>query len=259
MPDSGEIAIQRVIEIMYENLGEPITVAELAQAASFSKFHFSRVFQRVTGTSPGRFLSTIRLEEAKRLLLSTALKVADISLRVGYTSVGTFSTRFTRSVGVTPTAYRQSHREAAHLNDLPSLPSSAGVLSGRVLQRQSERGGHIYLGLFRGPVPEGPPTRCTILDGPGPFRLDRVPAGDWFVLAHSTAVPIERSVDEAQLHDQRIAVGSVGPLKVCHGTPTTDIGLQLRPMRSIDHSMLLALLAVRRGAKQARQRQHLAA
>lgn len=259
MPDSGEVAILRVIEIMYENLGEPITVAELATAASFSKFHFSRVFQRVTGTSPGRFLSAIRLEEAKRLLLSTALKVADISLRVGYTSVGTFSTRFTRSVGLTPTAYRQSHREAPQLDHLPPLPSPVGVLSGRVLQRQSDRSGQIYLGLFPGPVPDGRPARCTMLDGPGPFRLDRVPAGDWFVLAHSTAVPIERSVHDANLHDQHITVGSVGPLTVSHSTPTTDIGLQLRPMPGIDQSMLLALLAVRRGAKQAMHRQHLAA
>lgn len=258
MPDSGEIAIQRVIDIMHENLGEPITVADLARAASFSKFHFSRVFQRVTGMSPGRFLSAIRLEEAKRLLRSTSLKVADVSLRVGYTSVGTFSTRFARSVGLTPTAYRQLHSELPQVRHMPALPSPAGVLSGRVLQRHADRGGLIYLGLFPGPVPEGRPAHCTVLNGPGPFRLDRVPAGKWFVLAHSIVVPIEGGVDVAQLHDHRITIGSVGPLTVCHGTPITDVGLQLRPMHGIDHSVLVALQGVRRGAMQV-HRQDLAA
>jgi AraC-like DNA-binding protein len=259
MPDSGEIAIQRVIDIMHENLGEPITVADLARAASFSKFHFSRVFQRVTGMSPGRFLSAIRLEEAKRLLLSTSLKVADISLRVGYTSVGTFSTRFARSVGLTPTAYRQLHGEAPQVRHMPVPLSSAGVLSGRVLQRHADRGGLIYLGLFPGPIPEGRPARCTVLNGPGPFRLDRVPAGRWFVLAHSIAVPIEDGVDVAHVHDHHITIGSVGPLTICPTTTITDLGLQLRPMRGIDHSVRLALLGIRRGAMQTVHRQDLAA
>ena len=48
MLDRDEIAMQRVIDFMHENLGEPITVADLARVASFSKFHFSRVFQRST-------------------------------------------------------------------------------------------------------------------------------------------------------------------------------------------------------------------
>ena len=112
-----------------------------------------KLSQRVTGMSPGRFLSAIRLQEAKRLLLSTSLNVADISLRVGYTSLGTFSTRFTRSVGLTPTAYRRLHGEAPQIRQMPTLPSSAGVLSGRVLQRDTDHGGLIYLGLFRVPFP----------------------------------------------------------------------------------------------------------
>src|SRR2546430_14701048 len=93
---------------MRENLGEPLTVDDMAREALFSKFHFTRIFQRTTGVSPGRFLSALRLQQAKRLLVSTSLNVADISLRVGYNSVGTFSSRFTRSVGLCPTEYRRT-------------------------------------------------------------------------------------------------------------------------------------------------------
>src|SRR5436190_23260100 len=100
-------AVERAIETMHRNLGERLTIDDMARSAMFSKFHFSRVFQRVTGVSPGRFLSAMRLEEAKRLLLVTSFTVADISHRVGYNSVGTFSSRFRSSVGVSPTTYRQ--------------------------------------------------------------------------------------------------------------------------------------------------------
>lgn len=107
MHDSVEQAVERAIDTMRSNLSEQLTVDDMARAAMFSKFHFTRIFQRVTGISPGRFLSAIRLQEAKRLLTTTRLNVTDISLRVGYNSVGTFSTRFTKSVGLPPTTYRR--------------------------------------------------------------------------------------------------------------------------------------------------------
>ena len=65
MEDASKRAVQRVIEAMRANLGEELTVEEMARTAMFSKFHFSRVFQRVTGISPGRFLAAMRLQKAK--------------------------------------------------------------------------------------------------------------------------------------------------------------------------------------------------
>src|SRR5918992_4039442 len=107
MSKHAEQSVQRVIESIYRNIGEPITIDDMARTAMFSKFHFARIFQRTTGVSPGRFLSAVRLQEAKKLLLSTSLSVADISHQVGYSSVGTFSSRFKRSVGLSPTVYRE--------------------------------------------------------------------------------------------------------------------------------------------------------
>nr|WP_232075352.1 AraC family transcriptional regulator [Phytohabitans suffuscus] len=102
-----EEIIERVIRHLKLHLGDPISIDDMARSARLSKFHFSRVFRRVTGMSPGRYLSTLRLNEAKRLLVETSLNVTDISHRVGYTSVGTFTTRFTNSVGISPTAFRR--------------------------------------------------------------------------------------------------------------------------------------------------------
>src|SRR5688572_10909767 len=97
-----ESAVERAIITMRDHLGEPLTVDDLARSAMFSKFHFTRVFQQATGVSPARFLSALRLRDAQRLLVSTSLTVAEVSQRVGYGSVGTFSSRFSRSVGMSP-------------------------------------------------------------------------------------------------------------------------------------------------------------
>lgn len=103
-------AVTRAICFMQDNLAEPITADEIARTALFSKYHFTRVFQRVTGDSPGRYLTELRFERARELLLSTDLKVIDISYEVGFASVGTFSTRFRERTGVSPSAFRQHFR-----------------------------------------------------------------------------------------------------------------------------------------------------
>lgn len=115
MYQNAERAVERVIEQMRANLSQQLTLDDMAQTAMFSKFHFTRIFQRITGVSPGRFLAALRLQEAKRLLVSTDLNVAAISVRVGYSSVGTFSTRFTKSVGLPPTTYRRMGGFSRHL------------------------------------------------------------------------------------------------------------------------------------------------
>jgi AraC family transcriptional regulator len=100
--------IDQVVEAIYERFNEPITIEDMARTAKYSRFHFTRMFQQAIGVPPGRFLTTVRIQEAKRLLLSTSLSVKEITVRVGYSSVGTFSTKFRDSVGLSPRAYRAS-------------------------------------------------------------------------------------------------------------------------------------------------------
>ena len=66
---SHQQAIERVILAMRSRLAEPLTLRDLAGIAHLSPYHFCRVFQRLTGVPPGEFLTALRLEEAKRLLL----------------------------------------------------------------------------------------------------------------------------------------------------------------------------------------------
>lgn len=86
--------------------GEPLGVDDLARAAGLSKAHFSREFRRAFGDSPHGYLLTRRLERAAALLRMTDRSVADVCLSVGLTSVGSFTSSFTRTYGASPTAYR---------------------------------------------------------------------------------------------------------------------------------------------------------
>jgi AraC-like DNA-binding protein len=99
---------------------EALGVDDLAGAAGLSRAHFSREFRRAFGESPHAYLLTRRLERAAALLRNTDRSVADICFSVGLKSVGSFTTSFTRSYGVSPTAYRSAFPPAAHHALIPT-------------------------------------------------------------------------------------------------------------------------------------------
>ena len=92
---------------------EPLGVDDMARAAGLSRAHFSREFRRAFGESPHSYLLTRRLERAAELLRVTDRSVADICLSVGLQSIGSFTTSFTRTYGMSPTAYRAKFPPAA--------------------------------------------------------------------------------------------------------------------------------------------------
>src|SRR5829696_9259617 len=92
---------------------EPLAVDDLARAAGLSRAHFSREFRRAFGESPHAYLLTRRLERAAALLRATDRSVTEICFAVGLQSVGSFTSSFTRTYGLSPTAYRAEFPPAA--------------------------------------------------------------------------------------------------------------------------------------------------
>jgi AraC-like DNA-binding protein len=107
---------------------DPLDVDDLAYAAGLSRAHFSREFRRAFGESPHAYLLTRRLERAAAMLRATDRSVADICFSVGLQSVGSFTTSFTRTFGVSPTVYRAKCPPAA---DYALVPACVVRLYGR--------------------------------------------------------------------------------------------------------------------------------
>jgi AraC-like DNA-binding protein len=111
---------------------EPLGVEDMASAAGLSRAHFSREFRRTFGEPPHAYLLTRRLERAASLLRSTDHSVVDICFSVGLQSVGSFTTSFTRTYGMSPTAYREAFPPAA---DQALIPTCVLRLHGRLERR----------------------------------------------------------------------------------------------------------------------------
>jgi AraC-like DNA-binding protein len=99
---------------------ESLSVTDLARAAGLSRAHFSREFRRAYGQPPHVYVLTRRLERAAALLRSTDRSVADVCFSVGLHSVGSFTTSFTRTYGVSPTVYRAKFPPAADHARVPA-------------------------------------------------------------------------------------------------------------------------------------------
>jgi AraC-like DNA-binding protein len=97
---------------------EPLTLDAIAGEARLSPFHFQRTFAKTFGESPHGYLTRVRLERAKALLMKENLPVTEVCFEVGFQSLGSFSSLFARQVGQTPSVYR---REMSRIWRIPML------------------------------------------------------------------------------------------------------------------------------------------
>ncbi len=121
---------------------EQIGVEDMAAAAGLSRAHFSRAFSRAFGEPPHSYLLTRRLERAAALLRDTDRPIVEVCLSVGLQSLGSFTTSFTRTFGVSPAAYRARHPPAAERALVPGCVVRAyGRPQKRTFREDSTDGG----------------------------------------------------------------------------------------------------------------------
>jgi AraC-like DNA-binding protein len=109
----------RARDLADSRYADSLGVEDMARAAGLSRAHFIREFGRAFGESPHAYLLTRRLERAAALLRSTDRSIADICLSVGLTSLGSFTTSFSRMFGMPPAAYRERFPPAADMALVP--------------------------------------------------------------------------------------------------------------------------------------------
>ena len=102
--------LRRARDLVDREYARPLDVPAMARHALMSPGHFSRAFRAAYGETPYSYLMTRRVERAMALLRA-GMSVTDACMAVGCTSLGSFSSRFTELVGMTPSAYRaREHR-----------------------------------------------------------------------------------------------------------------------------------------------------
>lgn len=241
-------ALDAAIRYIHENLDEPLPLDRLAKYTAYSSFHFSRIFKERYGLPPLYYISSLRLQRAKELLLSSDLPVRDIAMEIGQQSLGTFTTRFTQRVGMTPNDFRNSVRMAGEqLSVLRGLPDwndkggaepRAGEVQGRVSSAESLEGA-ILIGLFPKPIPEGLPLYGTVLPSFGEFRFSGVRPGTYYLMA--TSVSWNSQAEEVLVPKSTLRTRSRTPVVVdkTRSVPYQDV--YLYPPALDDPPILISL------------------
>jgi AraC-like DNA-binding protein len=241
-------AIEKAIGVMRKHYAEPLTLDTLANEAAYSKFHFARAFRGVTGIAPGHYLSAVRIFEAKKRLLNTTSSVSDIVSEIGYSSVGSFTTRFTRNVGVAPSQYRSPEVKqllACVSPELAQLPDfevarrakqsqqivfeETGSIVGTVLLPETGGAADVLVGLFDSAVPQANPIECQVfVDSKRPqLHLARVPVGRW------TAFAVAQRSSGTNNSGDFMVTDPTGPIDVVPGG-IAQLSLRLRWPTRID-------------------------
>jgi AraC family transcriptional regulator len=242
-------AVERVITAARERLCEPISLHDMSRVAYLSTFHFNRVFHQITGLPPAKFISAMRLEEAKRLLLNTNQSITDICFEVGYNSLSTFTRRFNQRVGLGPREFRYLAERitpasveslCAHYAELTERTTLRGAVEGFVDLPESG-GGPIFVGLFLAHIPQSRPVGGALLTSPGVFRIGPVPDGTYHLLA--AALPRLADTRGYLLPDTtNLSVGAWnGPVIVRQGRANGQFNISLRPMTLTDPPLLISL------------------
>jgi AraC-like DNA-binding protein len=103
-------AITRAKKYIEEHYGEDLSLGGVAKAVNMSIFYFCKMFRKSCGISFTEFVSRTRVERAKNLLLNPNLRVSEIAYDVGFQSLTHFNRVFRKTVGRSPTDYRQQSR-----------------------------------------------------------------------------------------------------------------------------------------------------
>jgi AraC-like DNA-binding protein len=193
-PTGHELAIAAVIATMRRDPTRALTLNQQAEIAGFSPFHFARLFRDVIGIPPGEYLTALRFERSKYLLLNTDASVTDICYEIGYESLGTFSSRFRQLVGVSPQQFRRFPHIltpdifARDPNEDRVVDVGTQTLRGTIWLSEPGPPMSVYVGLFPTGIARGFPVAGTFVPVHGEYKIMGVPPGEYTLLA--AAIPV---------------------------------------------------------------------
>ncbi|HEX6445219.1 MAG TPA: helix-turn-helix transcriptional regulator [Streptosporangiales bacterium] len=236
--------VSTAVGLLRADLGTTLRLTELADALGYSPYHLTRVFRTVVGVPPGEFRTALRFDLAKRLLLLDGLSVTEACYAVGFDSLGTFSARFSRLVGVSPAEFQRLpervHESTPDHVIVRSSGDTRALVHGTV---HSDCDGPVYVGLFPTSIAHSLPVAGTYLPRPGRFELPAVPFGSYRLLA--AGYPPTADAIARLLPDRRTRVGRAAEwVRVVTGTERIRADVRLRPLDPNQPPLLVATPAL---------------
>ena len=213
-----------VLDLARDRHAEGLGVADLADHAGYSPFHFTRMFSAAVGLSPGQYLTALRIDSAKRLLLADSDPVIDIATAVGFDSLSSFSRRFRTTVGIPPAALRKLADQVA---DRPPRPfrlvdetRPSIVVRPRLADGCTD--GVLWLGWFPLPAPVGLPLGGVLVEAGQDVRLPIAEGAPWLLGFH---VPASDDVLGQLTPEQPVVTAHPTPITSGSGEPVVlDFG-----------------------------------
>ncbi len=249
--------VTHATEVIHARYSEPLRLNDLAEEVFVSPFHFSRVFSRSTGLTPGRYLSAVRMFEAKRLLVTTAMTVSDVVCSVGYSSVGTFTSKFARTVGMSPSEYRDPSLRGRILAIGPRFRQMPDIGLARGATELRYRGGaarpampvtvrlrmpigpatsmNLVVGVFSGRAPQSGPVAFVQTDGAARAEatIPDVPPGCWTIMAVA-----QRRLPDGQ-DDYLVGVADTMVVPTVRGAGPTEVRMRTPLVTDVPFAVLL--------------------
>lgn len=246
-PTERDFAIASVVATMRRNPTQTLTLQDQAEIAGFSPFHFARTFRDIIGIPPGEYLTALRFERAKELLLTTDASVTDVCYEIGYESLGTFSSRFRQLVGVSPLQFRRFPHlltpEVFADDPNRAVERVGSTLRGTISLAEPGPAMSVYIGVFPAAIARGYPVAGKFVPVHGEYTIEGIPPGTYRLLA--AAVPAGAGPEIHLNPGQLLRVGAPAGRVVVpkHGEPEpTDV--VLRRFRVSDPPILISLPAL---------------
>lgn len=236
--------VERVIANLRAETGL-LTLDNCAEIAGISPFYFNRIFRSIVGIPPGEFAASLRFEHAKELLLTTPASITEICFEAGYTSLGTFSTRFKKLVGVSPATFRDlpdivvdMDFDHAVVDFNPSAIHARGKITG-TMSFPADQKASIFIGVYPARLAVDRPITGRMLTEPGDFELTNVPYGTWVVM--SAALPAIVDPIHHLIPKGALMVSAAGPFNLFPGDEDVHVHLNYVKPKTIHAPVVIAL------------------
>jgi AraC-like DNA-binding protein len=138
-PGDVLVHLRRARDFADRSYAGPLSLADLAATACLSKHHFVRLFKATYGLTPMEYVSQRRIERAQDLLRATNLTVTEVCFGVGFSSLGSFSTRFRALVGESPSEFQRRYADGA-----PRIPGCFVFMWGLAEHRRQDADSAIW-------------------------------------------------------------------------------------------------------------------